>query len=532
MPAPPTSGPPRILVTDAVAQEGVDRLRAGGEVEVALKLSEPELIDRIGEFQALVVRSETKVTAAVVAAGGKLRVIGRAGVGVDNIDVAAATAQGVLVVNAPTGNTVAAAEHTVALMLASARNVARGDTSLRQGRWERSKLVGSELRGKTLLVVGLGKIGYEVARIAQGLQMRVIASDPSDSRERAAQLGVELVTLDRGLPQADFLTVHTPLSDATRGLIGKAQLARLPQGARVINVGRGGIIDEAALAESVRSGHLAGAAVDVFTKEPPGEDHPLLQEPAILVTPHLGASTAEAQLTVATQVADQVVEVLAGRPARWAVNAPTIPPEEAALVVPYQGLAARMGSLYAQIGGGGIRLLETVRRGELAAVQGGPFTAAALAGILGQLTEERVTEVNARSVARERGIEVREKSDAGAGPWASSLVLRIEGDHASELVGTVAGGEPRILSLDGLSIDLAPQGLFLFFIHQDRPGLIGEIGRRLGEANVNIAEMRVGREAPRGRAVTAVEVDDPVGPELARELRAIDGVADLHQVTL
>ncbi|MGH7691413.1 MAG: phosphoglycerate dehydrogenase [Candidatus Dormibacteria bacterium] len=532
MPSSPTTAPPRILVADPIAEDGIRRLREAGEVEVALKLSEAELLQRVGPFQALVVRSETKVTAPVIAAGTNLRVIGRAGVGVDNIDVEAATAQGVLVVNAPTGNTVAAAEHTIALMLALARNVARGDASLRLGQWERSKLVGSELRGKTILVVGLGKIGAEVSRMAQGLQMRVIAFDPLVSRERAEQLGVELLPLERALPQADVLTVHTPLSDATRGLIGEPQLARLPKGARVLNVGRGGIVDEPALAAAVHSGHLAGAAVDVFTSEPPGADSPLLQEPGILVTPHLGASTVEAQLSVATDVADQIAEVLAGGPARWAVNAPAVPPEDAALVVPYQALAARMGSLYAQLGGGGIRGVETVCRGELAGVQPGPLTAEVLGGILREFTQDRVTSVNARAVARQHGIEVTEQRNTGPGTWSSSLVLRVDGDQPAELEGTTAGGEARIVRLNGLAIDLDPSGLFLFFTHRDRPGLIGEIGQLLGGANVNIAEMRVGRDAPRGRAVTAVKVDDPVPQRLEVRLRAIEGVDDLHLVEL
>ncbi|MGC1194133.1 MAG: phosphoglycerate dehydrogenase [Candidatus Dormiibacterota bacterium] len=532
MSSPLAPGRARILVADPIAEDGVSRLQAAGEVEIALKLTEDQLVERIAPFQALVVRSETKVTARVIAAGGQLRVIGRAGVGVDNIDVEAASAHGVLVVNAPTGNTVAAAEHTMALMLALVRNVARGDASLRAGQWERSKLVGSELRGKTLAIVGLGKIGAEVARMAQGMQMRVVAFDPLVSQERAEQLGVELCSLDEALARADVLTVHTPLSDATRGLIGAPQLARMPQGARVLNVGRGGIVDETALADAVRQGHLAGAAIDVFTKEPPGAENPLLQVPEILVTPHLGASTVEAQLSVATDVAEQIAEVLSGRPARWAVNAPAVAPEEAGVIVPYQLLAAKMGSLYAQLGGGRIRAVELIFRGELASVQPGSITAEALGGILRNFTQDRVTAVNARAVARQHGIEVTEQRGSGPVTWASSLVLRVDGDGPTELEGTTGGGEPRIVRLNGLGIDLDPDGLLLFFEHRDRPGLIGAIGQLLGRANVNIAEMRVGRDAPRGRAVTAVRIDERVTPELAEQLRAIDGVTDLHLVEL
>lgn len=523
---------PRILVADPIAEDGITRLQAVGDVEIALKLTEEQLVERVGPFQALVVRSETKVTDKVIAAGSNLKVIGRAGVGVDNIDVEAASERGVLVVNAPTGNTVAAAEHTLALMLALARNVARGDASLRAGKWERSQLVGSELRGKTLAVVGLGKIGAEIARMAQGLQMRVLAFDPLVSRERAAQLGVELGSLDEILAEADVLTVHTPLSDSTRGMIGAEQLALMPQGARVLNVGRGGIIDETALAEAVKSGHLAGAAVDVFTKEPPPPESPLLQDPRILVTPHLGASTVEAQLSVATDVADQIAEVLSGRPARWAVNSPAVAPEEASLIVPYQMLAARMGSLYAQLGGGRIRRVELVFQGELAAVQPASITSEALGGILRAFSQDRVTAVNARAVAREHGIEVTEQRGSRTGTWSSSVILRVDGDGPAEIEGSTSSGEARIVRLDGLPIDLDPEGLFLFFRHRDGPGLIGAIGQLLGQANVNIAEMRVGRDAPRGRAVTAVKIDEAVTPALAAQLRAVDGVTELHLVEL
>ncbi|MHB8324353.1 MAG: hydroxyacid dehydrogenase, partial [Candidatus Dormibacteria bacterium] len=318
---------PRILVADPIAEDGVRKLRESADVELVQRLSEDELVERIGPFAALVVRSETKVTRRVIEAGINLQVIGRAGVGVDNIDLDAATANGILVVNAPTGNTVAAAEHTIALMLASSRNVAAGDASLRAGRWDRSKLVGSELHGKTLGVVGLGKIGAEVARIALALEMKVIAFDPLVAAERAAQLGVQLGSLEAVLGGADILTLHTPLNDGTRGLIGAKELALMPQGARVINVGRGGLVDEDALAEAVASGHLAGAAVDVFVKEPLPPGHPFLLDPRILITPHLGASTVEAQVSVATDVAEQIIEVLAGRPARWSVNAPRVAQE-------------------------------------------------------------------------------------------------------------------------------------------------------------------------------------------------------------
>ena len=526
------SRPVRILVADPIADDGIARLRAAGEVDLAIRLTPAELILRVGDYDALVVRSETKVTAQVIEAGSRLRVIGRAGVGVDNIDVAAASQRGILVVNAPTGNTVAAAEHTIAMMLALARNIAPASAALRAGSWERSRFVGTELRDKTLAVIGLGKIGFEVARMALGLQMRVVAHDPLVAPDRAAQAGVRLLDLGTALAEADVLTVHTPLTDATRGLIGAAELAQMPRGARVINVGRGGIVDEAALAAAVASGHLAGAAVDVFTQEPPPADHPLLQQPLILVTPHLGASTVEAQVSVATDVADQIVSVLQGGAARWAVNAPQLAPEELAALEPYRVLARRLGSLYAQLGGGGVRALEVVYRGAVAEAEPALLTAEVIGGILQHFTQDPVNVVNARLLARQHGIEVTEQRSSEAVEYASSITLHVDGAGVRELTGTLSNGTPRVVRLDGFHLDLVPKGTFLLFHHTDRPGMIGAIGSCLGQAGVNIAELQLGRTAPRGEAVMVVVVDDPVAAELAAELRRIDGVGSLSVVEL
>ena len=536
-PAPPTRTPVppagvRILVADPIAEDGVAQLRRAGAVDVRLRLSEAELIAAVPDYDALVVRSETKVTAPVIAAGVRLRVVGRAGVGVDNIDLAAATARGILVVNAPTGNTVAAAEHTLALMLALARNVAPADAALRAGRWERARWVGTELRGKTLAVIGLGKIGAEVAHMAQGLQMRVVAHDPLVAPERAEQAGVHLVDLATALAEADVLTVHTPLTDATRGFIGAAELARLRPGARVLNVGRGGLIDEAALAAAVASGHLAGAAVDVFATEPLPPDHPLLQDPRILVTPHLGASTVEAQVSVATDVAEQIVAVLSGGPARWAVNLPQTPPEALHIVEPYRRLCRQLGSLYSQLGGGGVRRVTLTYRGAVAEVDPAILTAEVLGGILRHFIQEPVTVVNAGLVARERGIELVEQRTREPRDYASSVELRVDGDGVQELVGTLSNGDARVVRLDGFHLDLAPQGTHLFFRHHDRPGMIGAIGSVLGAANVNIAELQLGRDRPRGQAVMLVRVDDAVPEALRVKLSELDGVAALHMVEL
>ncbi len=523
---------PRILVADPIADDGIARLRRAGQVDIGTSMSSAELIARVGDYDALVVRSETRVTAEVIAAGHRLRVIGRAGVGVDNIDVAAASERGILVVNAPTGNTVAAAEHTIAMVLALARNIAPAAAALRAGSWERSRFVGTELRDKTLAVIGLGKIGFEVARMALGLQMRVVAHDPLVAPERAAQAGVRLVDLDTALAEADVLTVHTPLTDATRGLIGAAELARMRKGARVVNVGRGGIIDESALAAAVASGHLAGAAVDVFTTEPPPPDHPLLREPGVLVTPHLGASTVEAQVSVATDVADQIVSVLQGGSARWAVNAPQLGPEELAELEPYRVLARRLGSLYAQLGGGGVRALSVEYRGAVAENEPAILTAEIIGGLLQHFTQDPVNVVNARLLARQHGIEVSEQRSSEAVEYASSITLRVDGSGVHELTGTLSKGTPRVVRLDSFHLDLVPEGTFLLFHHTDRPGMIGAIGSCLGRAGVNIAELQLGRAEPRGEAVMVVVVDDPVPEPLVSELRRIDGVRSLSVVEL
>ena len=529
----PGDNAPRILVADQLAEDGLAKLRQAGTVEVATGLSEGELVSRIGGFSALVVRSETKVTRPVIEAATALRIIGRAGVGVDNIDVPAATERGILVVNAPTGNTVAAAEHTIALMLALCRNVARADSSLRQGRWERSSLVGTELRGKTLAVIGLGKIGMEVARIARGLQMRVLAYDPLVAEERAAQLGIELGSLDEVLARADMVTVHTPLNDATRGMIGARELALMPTGGRVMNVGRGGIVDEAALAAAVASEHLAGAAVDVFTKEPPPPDHPLLGDPRILVTPHLGASTREAQENVAVAVAEQVADYLIRGTIRNAVNFPSIPADQAQLLAPYINLAERMGGFAAQVFEYAAREITIEYMGEASGFNTAPVTMAAVKGFLAPALGDTVNFINAPLIARERGIEIRETRTPESGDYRSMLCLRIRGEKTGYLCGTLfSRKDPRIIALDGAQVEIIPEGTMLFMLNNDRPGLIGAVGTFLGSRGINIARMFFGRESEGGTAISVVSVDSPLTGELLRELRKIPNILSVKQVVL
>ena len=526
----------RILVADPLAEDGVARLRQLGDVEVRTKQSETDLVASIGEFDALVVRSETKVTAAVLAAGRRLRVVGRAGVGIDNIDVAAATERGILVVNAPRGNIVAAAEHTVALLMALARNIPQADASVRRGEWTRSKFAGVEIRGKTVGIVGLGNIGSEVAKRAQGLEMEVVAFDPAVPPERAEQFNVQLLPLDDLLARADFVTVHAPLVEATRNLIDARRLALMKPTARLVNAARGGIVDEQALYEALRDGVIAGAAADVFAQEPAGEN-PLFTLPNFVATPHIAASTVEAQASVAFDVAEEVAAVLQGELPRYAVNAPSLPPDEMAFLRPYAVLASRLASLSVQLRAAPVSALELRFGPELAEHDVALLTAAAVEGLLKPFTEDRINAVNFRLVAAARGIALterrerapRDRGDRYAGAAQVGVTLRA-GDF--EAAGAVVAGEPRVSSIEGFRVDLHPEGRFLVSRHADRPGVIGRFGTILGARDINIASMQVGRDAPRGHAMMLVAVDDVVPDPVLEELRQVEGMTDLRFVEL
>ncbi|MFL5749801.1 MAG: phosphoglycerate dehydrogenase, partial [Chloroflexota bacterium] len=502
----------RVLVAEPIAAEGVARLRAQHDVEERPGLSREELCAAVAEYDALIVRSQVQVDAGIVAAGTRLQVIGRAGVGVDNVDLEAATRAGITVVNAPTGNTNAAAEHTLALLYGVARRIAAADASVRRGEWRRAEFTGLELRGRTLGIVGLGKIGQAIAARARAMEMTVLAADPYVTAEQATHHGVELVSFDELLARADVVSVHVPLTRATRGLIGKAQLGRMKAGAILLNVARGGVIDEAAVAEALREGRLAGAGIDVFEAEPPASS-PLLEAPNTLLTPHLGASTAEAQVAVAEEVADQVLDVLAGRSARYAVNAPLVTPETAEAVGPYLPLAEILGRFFAQFSRTGVKTLTLEIAGDLSAVDGSPLVAAMLRGLLETSTMERVNLVNAAALAKARGITVVERKTPDAGAYSAQLTLSGQAAGATTTVGgTVAGGEPRLTRLNDYRLDMEPAEVMLITHHRDRPGMIGRIGQTLGEADVNISAMHVGRSAPRADALMILALDDDVSP--------------------
>ncbi len=519
----------RVLVSDSVAKNGVGYLRQHAEVDVKIGMKPEELLRVIPEYDALVVRSETKVTAQVIEAGTRLRVIGRAGVGVDNIDVVAATRRGIVVVNAPTGNNVAAAEHTIALMLSVARNIPQACASVKSGVWQRSKFTGVELRGKTLGIVGLGKIGTEVARRAQGLEMRVIAYDPYLSPEHAQKLGVEAVQLDGLLERADFVTFHVPMTTQTRGMIGAEQLRRMKPTARLVNCARGGIVDENALLEALDKGLIAGAALDVFTQEPLPADHPLLRHEKVVLTPHLGGSTVEAQEGVALDVAEQVVAVLSGQPARYAVNAPVILPEAMAVLGPYMELASMLGSMATQLAEGQLQSVEVTYAGEIAELDTAPLKAMVVKGLLQPVLDEEINLVNAPVVAKSRGLSVTERKTGQMQNYQNLVSIQLDAARSSHIVaGTVLSGQPHLVQVDEYWVDVAlAGGEMIFSYHRDRPGMIGHVGTLLGAANVNISFMAVGRLAPKGEALMVIGVDDHVEPDLVERLLA---VPDIHAI--
>jgi D-3-phosphoglycerate dehydrogenase / 2-oxoglutarate reductase len=529
----------RILVVEPVAQPAVDHLATAHDTEIRLGQTRDELLQLLGEgggWDALVVRSQTRVDAELLAAAApRLSVVGVASVGIDRIDVDAATRAGVMVVNAPTGNTIAASEHTMALMLALVRHLSQADASVKSGEWERSRFTGTELRGKTLGIVGLGKIGKAVARRAAGFEMRVLASDPYLTDEQASEAGARLVGLAELLHRADVITVHTPLTPQTRGLLGQAQLEATKPGAFVLNVARGGIVDEAALANALRAGHLAGAAVDVYSTEPMAPDNPLRDAPNVVLTPHLGASTSEAQDRVGLEMAEQVVMALAGVTPPYAVNAPAVPVETGPRLGPYVELGRRLAILARQLAPGAFDTLSLTYAGEIAGGECAPIRTAALAGLLEAVTDQRVNAVNADLVARERGLTVREERTASSDPWASLVELAIgpaDGDPILTMAGSTAHGRPHLAGLDGFAIDAELTGTMLMTRHHDRPGIVGAVGTILADAGINISSLELSRLSEHGAAMMFLSVDDAIEASVLERLRSTDSIVEVAVVEL
>ena len=522
----------RVLVSDAIAADGIDLLRSQVPVDIRTGLDEDALIEIIGPYDALVVRSQTQVTARVLAAAHSLQVVGRAGVGIDNIDTDAATERGILVVNAPDGNTISAAEHTIALMMSLARHIPLADRSLRARRWERKRFLGVEVSGKKLGVVGLGRIGQEVARRGRGLNMDVLAYDPYVSQAHAERLGVTLCDLEPLLMQADFVTLHVPLTAATQGLIGEDELRWMKPTARLVNCSRGGVVDEQALHAALESGQIAGAALDVFAQEPPFES-PLLDHPHVVVTPHLGASTREAQVAVAVDVARQVLEVLAGRPAAHPINAPLIPPETQRQLLPFCELSERLGIAAAQLVNTRLSRVRITYAGQLAEMNTDLLRALILKGLLQGITEARITLVNASLIARNRGLSITEEKTANAGHFSNLITLTFtDDDRERVLSGTMMLDQPTVVRIDRYWLDFCLEGHQLLIHHRDRPGLIGEVGRVTGQADINIAAMGVGRLEARGEALMALTLDEYASPEIRGQIEALSDVYSTEFLTL
>ena len=518
---------PRVLISDALSPAAVQIFKDRGiEVEFQPNLGKDKekLAEMIGAFDGLAIRSATKVSAKILDKARRLKVIGRAGIGVDNVDIAAATARGIIVMNTPFGNSITTAEHAISLMLALARQIPQADASTKAGKWEKNKFMGVEIFGKTLGVIGCGNIGSIVADRAIGLKMKVIAYDPYLSPERALQIGVEKVELDELFRRADFITLHTPLTEQTRNIIDAAALARMKKGVRIINCARGGLVDEAALAEAIKAGHVAGAAFDVFAEEP-ATSNPLFELPNVVCTPHLGASTTEAQENVALQIAEQMSDYLLRGAITNAVNFPSISAEEAPRLKPFIALAEKLGSFAGQLTESGITKVQLSYEGMVAQMNTKALTSAALAGLLRPMLGD-VNVVSAPVIAKERAMIVEETTREGHCDYESLITVTVTTDQQSRHVsGTVfADGRPRIVNIKGIRMDAEFGQSMIYITNLDKPGFIGKFSSTLGDAGINIATFHVGREAPGGNAIALIEIDGELPPEVLAKVRALPQV--------
>lgn len=516
---------PKVLISDKMDPKAAAIFRERGvEVDEITGKTPEELKAIIGNYDGLAIRSATKVTKEILDAAPNLKVVGRAGIGVDNVDIPAASAKGVVVMNTPFGNSITTAEHAIALMFALARQLPEADLSTQQGKWEKNRFMGVELTGKTLGLIGAGNIGSIVADRAHGLRMKVVAYDPFLSPERAVEMGVEKVELEQLLARADFITLHTPLTDQTRNILSAENLAKTRKGVRIINCARGGLIDEAALKELLDSGHVGGAALDVFVTEPANE-HPLFNTPNFVATPHLGASTSEAQVNVAIQVAEQMADYLVNGGVTNALNMPSLSAEEAPRVKPYMELAEKLGSLVGQLAHGNIPRISIHSEGAAAEVNQKPIVSAVLAGFLRTQTDT-VNMVNAPFLAKERGVEVREIKTEKEGDYHTLIRVSVKTDAGERSVaGTLFGNRaPRLVELFGILVEADLDGHMLYVVNEDAPGFIGRLGATLGDAGVNIGTFHLGRREAGGEAVLLLSVDEAVTPELIAQVRALPGV--------
>ncbi|MCK5533752.1 phosphoglycerate dehydrogenase [bacterium] len=525
----------KILVSDALSEKGLDALKQNPEFKVDVKTKMPlsELISSIGEYDGLLIRSGTKVTKEVINAADKLKVIGRAGVGVDNIDVAAATRKSIIVMNTPSANSISAAEHTMSLLLALARNVPQASNSLKKGEWKRKDFMGSEVFNKILGIVGLGRIGTEVAKRAQSFAMEIIVCDPFISQEYAQKLGIKLVDFDNLIKQADYITFHIPLTPETKHLINKDTFAKMKKGVRIINCARGGIIDEEALVSAVKEGIVKGAALDVFEKEPLGES-PLLNVDNIIITPHLGAFTEEAQVNVSVDIVKGVVDYLKNAIINNAVNVPAVDPQILEEIRPYLELAEKLGKLSSQIIEGRLQEASIQYSGEIINYNLTPITVAFTKGLLEPILEEDINFVNASIIAQERKIKIVESKTSQVENFTNLVSIKLKTDKGQVLVsGTLfSKNDPRIVEINNFRLDAAIEGFMLVCSNLDKPGVVGHIGNILGENQINISSMQVGRKKVKGQAITVVNVENSISNDVLEKLKKHDKITDVKMVKL
>ena len=525
----------KVLVSDPISEQGVEILKKGGlDVTLKTKLSPEALLQEIREYDGLVIRSGTQVTSAVIDAAEKLKVIGRAGSGLDNVDLAAATKRGIAVMNTPGGNTVTTAEHTIAMIASMARLIPQASASVKAGKWEKGRFMGMELYNKTIGILGLGQIGSYVAKMAQGWMMNVIGYDPYLLPENARKMGVELVQLPELYRRSDIISIHIPLTPETKGLIHADAIQKMKDGVRIVNCARGGIVDEAALYEALKSGKVAGAACDVFENEPVDPKNPLLSLENFICTPHIGAATTEAQENVALAVAEQIVDFLVKGIVRNAVNIPSVSAELLPKIQPYLALAEKLGAFQAQRYDGALERVVIEYRGEVAALSTAPITVAALKGLLTPILEEPVNYVNAPIIAKERGIEVKEVTSNDAGDFASQILLRVKVGNKE---GTVAGilynrKEPRIVEIDSLEMEVIPEGYMLMLVNNDQPGVIGNLGTLLSDQKINISRLQLGREKPGGRAISVFGIDTEASQDVLAKIKRLPNILSVRQIKL